>query len=581
MRLGHSGGITGRVLRLGTVRAKKGIHKQQTVNGVAARSKNDRAEGSASAIRRLPLRFSPNEEPSKKPPVGRVTWLAALLGLSFAFVTVPSTESFACHKYVSKKTGAKGCSAWRADRRKNKSSAKSSKTTKSSRNKSEASGSGGTTAAGSSPPPSGGSSRARLQWNGEWIGGSPSAATQLITVPIGVPYGKAKTGKAAAALRVKVRKSGTLVGVSVLVRMNRPWTSDGKSRYGGYSLGDGGRAIIEIRKLRNRSSSDPADWVPDMSSSGLLAVTEVNGQRSIKAMEDKFLEPRIKQGRSRTIPMWEWKLTKPLRVTAGQDIALVVRHLGNGNVNTRFTINSNGLYGSVPWKTRPYGKNGPVHGDVEAVLYSEDRVKWAPRIGSRGWHPVYALIYSDGEVRGWPFAVGNSGCRDRIGGSRWARMKLEIPNRYPALTLNEVWVAAFRNKAGVGDLIVELRDAGMRVLNSVSIPASSFSVGVPKKSDRPGTRNWTSRAFPNTRIGPGTYYVVLRSNSSSAYWLQGFSDNAVTLARNMVSKVRPRFVDALDVNGKSLQIERSTNGGRSWSRWKGYCEVFPVLFRTR
>ena len=514
--------------------------------------------------------------------LGKAACLPAFLGLVFMLVAFPATEAFACHKYVSPKTGAKGCSAWRSDKKKSSKSAKNSKSSKKNSGNNGSRGGGSSASADASPSPSsGGDSRNRLQWNGEWIGGSPSAATQLITIPIGVPYGKAKTGKAAAAVRVKIRKSGTLLGVSVLVRMNRPWTSDGKSRYGGYSLGDGGKAIIEIRRLKNRSSSNPADWVPDMSSSGLLAVTEVNGQRSIKSMEDKFLEPRIKQGKSRTIPMWEWKLTKPLRVTAGQDLALVIRHVGNGNVNTRFTINSNGLYGSVPWKTRPHGKNGPVHGDVEAVLYSEDRVKWAPRINSRGWHPVYALIYSDGDVRGWPFAVGNSGCRDRIGGNRWARMKMVIPSRYPSLTLNEVWVAAFRNKSGAGNLTVELRDSGMRVLNSVSIPASSFSVGVPSKKDRVGTRNWTSRPFPATRIGPGTYYVVLRSNSSDGYWLQGFSDNVPYLAKNMVSKVRPRFVDALDVNNKSFQIERSNNGGRSWSRWKGYCEVFPVLFGTR
>jgi len=512
------------------------------------------------------------------PRLGRKVWLPALLSLVVMLVMVPATESLACHKYISPKTGAKGCAARRADRK----SANSANTAASANSQGSPTSSGPSTSARTSPPPrAGDSDRNRLQWNGKWIGGSPSAATQFFTLPIGVPYGKSSSGKAAAALRVKIRKSGTLVGVSVVVRMNKPWTAEGKNKYKSYSIGDGGRAIIEIRNIKNRDSSDPEDWVPDMSASGLLAVTEVNGQKAIQAVADKYLEPRIKNGKARTIPMWEWKLTKPLRVSAGQKVALVVRHIGDNNVNTRFTINSNGLYGSPAWKARPFGKNGPIYGDIETVMYSTDRRKWSTRLRSRSRHPIYALIYSDGDVRGSPFEVGNSACRDRIGGSKWARMKIEIPNRYPGLTLDEVWVAAFRNKNNVGNMTIELRDASMRILNSTSIPASSFSMGIPRKGDRLGSRYWSSHGFPSTRVTPGTYYVVLRSSTVDAYWLQGFSEDATYIARNMASKVKARFIDALDMGNKSYRIEKSIDGGRSWEKWKGYCEVFPILFRTR
>ncbi len=511
--------------------------------------------------------------------VGRATWLSALLGLAFIFVAVPSTESFACHKYVSKKTGAKGCSAWRADKRKNKSNSKTSKNSKSkSTSKSPASGS--TTAASSSPPPSGGGGSGRLQWNGEWIGGSPSAATQLFPVPVGLTHNR-KSGKAAVALRVKIRETGTLVGVSVLVRMNRPWTSDSKRKYGGYSIGDGGRAIIEIRKVKYADSPDPRNWIPDMSKSGLLGETEINGHKSIKSPRDKYLQPYIMYGKKRTIPMWEWKLKNPLKVREGEYIFIVIRHVSD-RTDARFSINANGVYGEAPWKSKPFGRSGPVYGDFETMLYTSDGMRWRVRDLRDGWHPVYALIYSDGTVRGWPFAVGNSSCRDRIGGKKWARMKMTIPNRYPKLIVNGVSVTAFRSRKSASDLIIELRDARMRLLNMVSIPSSSFTLGVPQMGDRsrPGG-DWTFVSFPATEIGPGTYYIVLRSTTTNTYWLQGFSDNTPYIVQNMLSKSRPRFVDALDVDRRTYQIEKSNNAGRSWSRWKGYCEVFPVLFRTR
>ncbi len=508
-------------------------------------------------------------------------WVSKVLCLLFLFGIASSNVSFACHKYISKKTGEKGCSAWRYDKKSaanrsriSKSSQVSDIKQKNSRSKND------TTASFDVRLDHNDGNRGPLQWNGEWIGGSPSAATQLATMAVGAPYG-ASSGKSAVALRIKVRKSGTLVGLSVLVRMNRPWTSEGRSRYSGYSLGNGGNVIIEVRKIKNRYHSSPDKWVPDMTKTGLLAVTEINGQKSIKSVGEKYLEQYIKYNRKRTIPMWEWKLKKPLRVKTGDEIALVIRHVGSGNVKTRFTINSNSLYGSPPWKSKPFGKNGPVYGDFETVLYSKDRRKWISRKSPWGWHPVYALVYSDGDVRGWTFEVGNSSCRDMIGGKKWARMKMIIPNYYPSITLNEILLAAFRERINVGNLIVEIRDGRMRLINSVSIPASAFSIGIPKKSERIGTRYWTSQAFPRTRIGPGTYYVVLRSDSSNSYWLQGFSDNSPYLARNMVSKVRPRFIDALDTNGINYKIEKSMNRGKSWGRWKGYCEVFPILFRTR
>ena len=432
---------------------------------------------------------------------------------------------------------------------------------------------------------------AALQYGGKWIGGSASEATQIRPIYVGLRYRTASTGVARMAHRLKAPKTGSVTHVAFNVRCNRPskasdrcdggyvssWTDSYSSDVdtaasptfcasgGEYTRGDGGEIYAELRKV-DTSDPDPDNWQVDESAAGLLGRTAVNGGLTTTIVEDFLADENYK---------W-WALQSPASVSAGDILAIVLVHKGVRDagvaVQERLASNTDMLYASDPTK-----RGGPVWGREWQGMWNPDGAGWRPFKGNSSESNISQgfIRYDDDTAYGPPTIAGQTASRDVIGGSVRARMRFTVPGSYPSLTVDRCWTIVFRNIDNPSDLVVELKNSSGTVLATATFAGSLFSRGAPSSSDSGTFRGGAETPLDqNATLTPGaTYYAEFRSAGSSEYILQAHNANKVD---GLTEAGMVTLVDRLP----DWKVEKSTDGGATWSAWPGYGEAFPVIFRV-
>ena len=437
----------------------------------------------------------------------------------------------------------------------------------------------------------GGAENPALQYGGKWIGGAASQATQLRPHYNGLPYRTSTSGKARTAFCFKAPKTGQITHIAVNERAGRPsntsdrcdggyvssWTDSYSndvdtassavfcSSGGEYSVGDGGEIIAQVRKMIT-TDPDPKNWYPDDSANGLLGETAINGGISSTLVED-FLNNQNYR--------W-WPLLSPISVTAGDQLAVVFVHKGvrdaNAAVQERFAFNADMLYAADPAR-----RGGPVWGwDWQGRWDRGDGTGWGFVRGTSEDCVSQLLIrYSDDTAYGPCTITALSASRSTIGGQTRARMSFQLPASYPNLTVDRVWMMAFRNVSSPGNLTVELKSSSGTTLATASFPGNAFSLNAPSSSDS-GEYRGGAEADLSTQVtltAGSTYYVEISSPASNEYILQAHNQDKVN---DLDVGGTVTLVDKLP----GWSVQRSTDGGSSWGAWPGYGETFPVIFRV-
>jgi hypothetical protein len=304
-------------------------------------------------------------------------------------------------------------------------------------------------------------------------------------------------------------------------------SSQGKNETA-YSTGNGGIVLLELRK--NLSSGSPAQWWPDMSTTGLLAQTLKNNGKA---------EPLVG---SYAYPVWSF--TKPAAVTSGEIYHLVFHQL---DANNALSVNLHTSTVPIPWGT-PGGRAGPYYKDDWAHLWALDNYE------TNGWfhRPHHAAFvefyYSDGHVSGVGETYASDSSRKTIGGLEQARERFTVSDY--TRSVNGVWFRVWYETGTPSNLVIRLEGEAGSIIEEVTVARSEIT-----KADLTTTAApWVYKAFPRRFLEKGKTYQISFQCANGAYKTSAVQDGGAKGYRS-----RNRWIGAL--------AEFSRDGGTTWKGW--------------
>lgn len=186
--------------------------------------------------------------------------------------------------------------------------------------------------------------------------------------------------------------------------------------------------------------------------------------------------------------------------------------------------------------------------------------------------PMAVFRYNNGETQGCGYldtwvARGNYGSGDSariVGGNVRVRQKL---TPHIDLKLKKVFISGAR-RAGDGDIVVELKDSGGVVLDSTTIPSSSFPLR--QTALRRGlnyyTQHWGSSVFSgDAELSSDTlYYLEFSAPSGSEYYIGVLHDALFLPGDKFPSGGTGRYGTFF---GLDASADMSLNNGASWQSY--------------
>ena len=314
------------------------------------------------------------------------------------------------------------------------------------------------------------------------------------------------------SVRFQAEESGTLRSFRWPLRCNR------NSSEVGYSNGDGGQLVVELR--RGLSSG-----LPDMSPAGRLAATPVNNNQAGTLVQNADNEL--------------WSFTAPAAVTAGG-----IYHLVFTQLHPTYWVSINAIFADVPGPTgQPGGRYGPYYGDAWTQLYQDQQGAWddRARISWVCFHYTSGLVTGVGE---------NFAARSTIrsfGGRNLIRQRFTPSTSF---TADGVWFRVWAGGAGGGDLQIRIESGGS-VLKALTVPRA----GLPSGNSETTTMRWSRASLGGavTLAARRTYDLVFAAPSGS------YQSSAIRDGTSAGYTSRNRWQDS--------SAEFSTNGGSSWQGW--------------
>jgi len=368
---------------------------------------------------------------------------------------------------------------------------------------------------------------------------------------------------------VGYRFEAEIDGQIIAVRWNNRYNLGSET---GYSAGNGGTILLEIRK------NDPSLEHPPLAPGNDVLAPLLQGNPNLLG-KSAATGPTTRLGDTPIV-----RLTKPVPVKAGQRYWLVFNQLDRKNY---VSINSAFLYSAIP--TGAQGPGGPYYRDAPHIARSK-KGNWLYLNGSNSEESrhlvkaqfLYRLpngkeIWSGiGSIHARGASSGLQGTQRAFDAVQPIRQRF-IPSR-PTFSTARLYLRAYRmqGKATQGSLEIELLH-NAAVVGRWSVPASKFPIS---KVAAPRDRDDIYPPIPFARIDLGksvtikrgmTYYLKLSTRSGSYYIHAQQMDPKSFKSRNT-------FTDGW--------AEYSIDRGKSWRGWHANGKtgrrdlVLPFMFEV-
>ena len=256
------------------------------------------------------------------------------------------------------------------------------------------------------------------------------------------------------AVRFRSERAGRIEALRWEIRRNsQPKHKDR------YSIGDGGRVVVELRQARSNG-------LPDTTAAGRLAATlPNNGSDEPFCIPDDEWRGGFRPNRPASPGHQTWDFEEPAAVEAGRLYFLVFHQL-----EAQRAVSVNALHNGTAQAGPDW--NGPFFGDDFMMFrYAEGEYRQG-KVDSNG---VLALdlYYDDGVVTGTPLSFMGPPAM-RIGGAQMVQQAFTVTD-YGRL-VDGAWISTYRQDDSPSPLVLALERADGTVLETVEVARDTLPV---------------------------------------------------------------------------------------------------------
>ena len=295
------------------------------------------------------------------------------------------------------------------------------------------------------------------------------------------------------AVRFRSERAGRIEALRWEIRRNSK--AQHKNRY---SIGDGGRVVVELREARNNG-------LPDTTAAGLLAATlPNNGSDEPFCIPDDEWRSGFRPNRPASPGHQTWDFEKPAAVEADRLYFLVFHQLEEERAVSVNALHNGTAQAGPDW-------NGPFFAD-DFMMFRYDEGEY--RQGKVDSNGVLALdlYYDDGVVTGTPLSFMGPPAM-KIAGAQMVQQAFTVTD-YGRL-VDGAWIGAYRqDDTAAPPLVLTLERADGTSLETVDVACDALPVFERDVS----THRWTRVRFKEAHeLALGQGYRLRYSAEEGAY----------------------------------------------------------------